>query len=632
MTPRAGPNPPIEAAFVLPIGFAGMLLIGLLAVAEAGRIGAASVLVLTSVLVAVTAAIAEPLAAAPLAVIGWFTVAGFSRAPYGELHLHGTAVPAVVLAAVGGAAAGVGVVLRRVRGLRSRYAVLPLDPAVTLEAVTTEPRTAADAVEGAEPRSGVASTAPVRRTAGRPVGLSRGRLLAGLAMAAVLLPLLTLLLTAVRSHLALVDDLLLYLLAVIVVTLVGGFWPAVLAALAAGLLLNWYFTPPVHTWTIESPTNMFALLLFVTSAVTVSSVVHLAARRDAIATERAQEAATLLALARTVLGGDDSPQAILGHLTRTLGVAAELQERSGARWVRVAGASEESEAHVIPVGTELRLVVYGDLSAVSVPILDGFAAQAAAACERQRLRIQAGQAEALAEGNRMRTALLAAVSHDLRSPLASVKAAVGSLRQTDVEWSDEDRASLLATVEQGADRLDSLIGNLLDMSRVHTGALQPFVRPIALDEVAPLVARGLDGGERLQFSIPDTLPLVATDPGLLERALANLVANALRYSPSDQPPTLIASSSADLDTVTVCVVDHGPGIAPDQRQRVFEPFQQLGDRRTAGGVGLGLAVAKGFIESVGGRIAAQSTPGGGLTMRVELPVAARTHDAASSDR
>jgi two-component system, OmpR family, sensor histidine kinase KdpD len=340
----------------------------------------------------------------------------------------------------------------------------------------------------------------------------------------------------------------------------------------------------------------------------------------------------LLALARTVLGGDDSPQAILGHLTRTLGVAAELQERSGARWVRVAGASEESEAHVIPVGTELRLVVYGDLSAVSVPILDGFAAQAAAACERQRLRIQAGQAEALAEGNRMRTALLAAVSHDLRSPLASVKAAVGSLRQTDVEWSDEDRASLLATVEQGADRLDSLIGNLLDMSRVHTGALQPFVRPIALDEVAPLVARGLDGGERLQFSIPDTLPLVATDPGLLERALANLVANALRYSPSDQPPTLIASSSADLDTVLVCVVDHGPGIAPDQRLRVFEPFQQLGDRRTAGGVGLGLAVAKGFIESVGGRIAAQSTPGGGLTMRVELPVAARTHDAASSDR
>jgi two-component system sensor histidine kinase KdpD len=167
------------------------------------------------------------------------------------------------------------------------------------------------------------------------------------------------------------------------------------------------------------------------------------------------------------------------------------------------------------------------------------------------------------------------------------------------------------------------------MSRIHTGALQPFVRPTALDEVAPLVACGVDGGDRLRFSIPDALPLVATDPGLLERALANLVANALRYSPPDQPPILAATWSADTDTVSVLVIDHGPGIAPDQQLRVFEPFQQLGDRRTVGGVGLGLAVAKGFIESVGGRIDAQSTPGGGLTMRIELPVAAPAPRAAS---
>jgi two-component system, OmpR family, sensor histidine kinase KdpD len=284
----------------------------------------------------------------------------------------------------------------------------------------------------------------------------------------------------------------------------------------------------------------------------------------------------------------------------------------------------------VSAGADLRLLVYGDLSSVSDRILEGFAAQAAAAFERQRLRIQAGQAEALAEGNRMRTALLAAVSHDLRSPLASVKAAVGSLRQSDVEWTEDDRAALLATIEEGADRLDSLINNLLDMSRIHTGALQPFVRPIALDEVAPLVTRGLDGAERLRFCIPDTLPLIATDPGLLERALANLVANALRYSPLGQPPMLAASYATGADAVSVDVIDQGPGIAPDHRLRVFEPFQQLGDRRTGGGVGLGLAVAKGFIESVGGRIVAQSTAGGGLTMHVELPVAA--HDRASTDR
>jgi len=219
----------------------------------------------------------------------------------------------------------------------------------------------------------------------------------------------------------------------------------------------------------------------------------------------------------------------------------------------------------------------------------------------------------------MRTALLTAVSHDLRTPLAAVKAAVSTLRQTDVAWTPENQADLLATIEEGADRLDTLIANLLDMSRLHTGALQPFLRPTALDEVAPLLVAGLEGGERLQFEIPDALPLLATDPGLLERALANLAANALRYSPPDRPPTLVAT--ADRDLVMMRIVDHGPGISPAERIDAFEPFQQLGDQRTGTGVGLGLAVAKGFIEALGGRITAESTPGGGLTMCVDLPTA-----------
>jgi two-component system sensor histidine kinase KdpD len=210
--------------------------------------------------------------------------------------------------------------------------------------------------------------------------------------------------------------------------------------------------------------------------------------------------------------------------------------------------------------------------------------------------------------------------------LSAVKAAVTTLRQTDVVWSPEDQASLLATIEEGADRLDSLIGNLLDMSRIHTGSLSPFIRPTALDEVAPLVVHGLDDAQKLNVTIPDALPLLAADPGLLERALANLVANALRYSPPDRPPTLTAHASNG--TVSVRVIDHGPGIAPEQREQVFEPFQQLGDQRTTGGVGLGLAVAKGFVEALGGRITAATTPGGGLTMRVDLPTAATTRDAA----
>ena len=219
----------------------------------------------------------------------------------------------------------------------------------------------------------------------------------------------------------------------------------------------------------------------------------------------------------------------------------------------------------------------------------------------------------------MRTALLAAVSHDLRTPLASIKASVSSLRQTDVEWSEADEADLLATIEQNADRLDALIGNLLDMSRLHTGSLQPFLRPTAIDEVAPVAAGGLDDSLRLEMAVPDGFPLVLADPGLLERVLANLFSNALRYSPAGRPPELHASLYGG--TVRLEVVDHGPGVPDEQKERIFEPFERVGDRHP--GVGLGLAVARGFAEAMGGRIGAFDTPGGGLTVRVTLPAARR---------
>ena len=220
----------------------------------------------------------------------------------------------------------------------------------------------------------------------------------------------------------------------------------------------------------------------------------------------------------------------------------------------------------------------------------------------------------------MRTALLAAVSHDLRTPLASIKASVSSLRQTDVRWSPEDQADFLATIEQNADRLDALIGNLLDMSRLHTGSLQPFLRPTAIDEVAPMALLGLDDDLRLEMAVPDGFPLVLADPGLLERVLANLFSNALRYSPPGQPPELLAS--LDGGTVSLEVIDHGPGVPAGQKAAMFEPFTRLGDRGDRHpGVGLGLAVAKGFAEAMGGRISALDTAGGGLTVRITLPAA-----------
>jgi two-component system sensor histidine kinase KdpD len=316
---------------------------------------------------------------------------------------------------------------------------------------------------------------------------------------------------------------------------------------------------------------------------------------------------------------------VLDHLTGTLGGRAELQEFTAGRWIRVAasggtdtGTAAGHEGTRIHPRPGLALLTGGQTGSATTAQLAGFGAQAAAALDRERLRVQASQAEALAEGNRIRTALLAAVSHDLRTPLASIKASVSSLRQTDVEWSPADQADLLATIEQNADRLDALIGNLLDLSRLHTGSLDPFLRPTAIEEVAPVALRGLDTPAGLEIVVPEGVPLVRADPGLLERVLANIFSNALRHSPPTQPPVLRARPHGE--TVLLEVVDHGPGVPDDElKQRIFEPFQRFDDRNA--GVGLGLAVAKGFAEAMGGSIVAVDTPGGGLTIRVALPVA-----------
>ncbi len=573
----------IPAPYALPAGFAALFAIGTAAAGLNGRLPAAGVLAAAAIVVVLLSAAAEPMAAVPLGVIGWLTVIGFSRPPYADLRPAGTlaAEAAVVLAGCALAGAGAGL-LFRYRAMR-----------VTLGNVDRQ----------------------------KESGITGRRQLAGAALAVAGLPLLTALLAAWRGHLNLSDDLLIYLVAVVAVTVVGGFWPAVFAAVAASMLLNWYFTEPLHAITIAEPKNLLALVLFVTVAAAVSSVVHLAARREADASRSSKETASLLALAQTVLGGADTPADVLDHLTSTHGGHAELLERAGGRWIKVAASGDGPPwAGVIrfEVRPDLALEVSGQSASATTSLLAGYTAQAVAALDRARLRTQAAQAEALAEGNRMRTALLAAVSHDLRTPLASIKASVSSLRQTDVRWSPEDEADLLATIEQNADRLDALVGNLLDMSRLQTGSLAPFLRATAVDEVAPVALRGLDGADLLDIVVPDDLPLVRADPALLERVLANLFSNALRYSPPDARPALHARE--DSGRVALEVVDHGSGVPGVLKERIFEPFLRLDDRPS--GVGLGLAVAKGFAEAMGGTIVAVDTPGGGLTIRLSLIAAA----------
>ncbi len=475
-------------------------------------------------------------------------------------------------------------------------------------------------------------------------GVTRRRQLLGLIVAALLISILVPICAATRSSLALGSDLLLFLLVVVIVSLLGGFWPALITAVAASLVLNWYFVPPLHQWTIAKPENVLALIVFVVIAVLVSRVVDLSARRSSEAARSNAEAETLLTLAGSVLRGEQALPALLQRVQETFAVrsVALLRRESVApassgvgglrgTWTRVesVGADpclrpEDGESEA-PVGDDLILVLGGRvLGAEDQRVLTAFAAHVAVAFEQRRLAEAADAAASVAEVDRLRTALLNAVSHDLRTPIASAKAAVSSLRSPDVEWSEADRRELLASADGALDRLTALVTNLLDLSRLQAGVLSVSARPVGLDDVAGRAldqVRHDDPGRTVDVEIPETLPAVLADPGLLERVVANLVENALRYAPQGQGVRVAGSTHGDV--VELRVIDGGPGIASADREAVFAPFQRRDDHVTSngGGVGLGLAIARGFVEAMRGSITLDDTPGGGLTATVSLPVA-----------
>jgi two-component system, OmpR family, sensor histidine kinase KdpD len=465
------------------------------------------------------------------------------------------------------------------------------------------------------------------RSARRGRALGGGRLVAGWLLAVLGPALLTVVLAQVRDHLSLPSELLLFLTLAVAVALVGGLLPALVAAVLGSLLLNYYFTPPVHTFTISEPENALALVIFVVLSAAVASVVDLAARRTQQAAQAQSEAATLSTLAGTVLRGETGVEPLMERLRSTFGMAAAtLLERPDDRapWRRIAVVGtapypepDDCDAEV-SVSDTLALLLRGRPPAAGEQrVLGAYAAQIAAVLERERLAERARQARQLAEGNAIRTALLAAVSHDLRTPLASIKAAASSLRSTDVEWTAEDEAALLATIEESADRLDALVANLLDMSRLQTGNVEPHLRPVDLDEIVPTALSGLPPSALIELNVPEELPLVVADPGLLERVLANLVENAVRHGGEGRP--VLVSASALGERVEVRVVDRGPGVPDSAKETIFRPFQRLGDAPAGSGVGLGLAVAQGFTAAIGGTLTAEDTPGGGLTMVLSLP-------------
>jgi two-component system sensor histidine kinase KdpD len=485
-------------------------------------------------------------------------------------------------------------------------------------------------------------------------GLTAGRRIAGFAVAVAGLPMLTVLLTSLRGRLSLPSDILTVMVVVVTAAIVGGFWPGIAAAVAGFLLLNYYFTEPYHTFAVSHPDDVLALAVFVVVAAAVSAVVGLAARRTREAARAGADAEVLFNLAGNVLRGEHALAALLDRLRETFGQESVtvLEHRPGTpltparqrdphSWQVVATVggkpctSPDEGDTDIPVGEELALVLRGrPLPAADRRILEAFAAQAAAALRQQRLAEEAERTRPLAEADRMRTALLSAVSHDLRSPLSSARAAIDSLASREISWTDDERAELLATAKDSIERLDRLVANLLDMSRLQAGALGIHTQSMAVEEVIPHVLDDLGPQvRRIRADIPDDLPEVLADPALLERILANLATNAVRYSPAGQQVLLTASSHNDR--VELRIADRGPGIPPTDRDRVFQPFQRLGDRDNHTGVGLGLALARGLTEAMNGTLVPDDTPGGGLTMILTLPAvaapAAPEADAAAAE-
>jgi len=453
--------------------------------------------------------------------------------------------------------------------------------------------------------------------------LSLRRRLIGFGLAIVGLPLLTLLLSSFRSPDSITSDVLAYQLFVVIVALVGGIWPALLAAAAAGILLDFFFVEPLYTVTVSDPLHALALIIFLTVAGLVSIVVDQAARRSRTAARSAAEAEVLVTVAGSVLGGADALEALVTRLREAFGLTSVvLRQDSAVLYASIDAAlmSETDAETEIDLGESATLSVRGRaLDASDSKILTAFVSQIGAALVQRRLSREAEGMRPLEAADRLRSALLAAVGHDLRRPLAAATTAVSSLRATDVELSSADRSELLETAEESLDALAVLVTDLLDASRVQAGVLGVTLTPIAIEDVVigALEELGL-GPDEISLELGD-VPTVLADEALLQRVIVNLLTNAIRYSPAGTVPVI--STSEFGGRVQLRVIDTGPGIPLERREEVFLPFQRLGDVDNTTGVGLGLALAKGFIEGMGGTLEAEGTPAGGLTMVAELATA-----------
>lgn len=491
----------------------------------------------------------------------------------------------------------------------------------------------------------IAHTAGPPERARRRPSLGRRRQLPAFVLAVVLPPGLQFLLERL-PHEQLSTDMLVQLTGVVAVALLGGLWPALVAAVLAGLTVNYFSVRPIGSFTVIDPENVLALLIFVLVAVAVSLVVDRSARLSKEAHRAGAEAAVLGELSRRAVAEGNSIPAFLDQVREHfqvdgagLWVRGPEGERAGSGgaggWVlrEYSGGKRPTAPPGTQPGTAVeqldadrRLTLTGrELSADERRLLSAFGAHLLAMLQREELSASQRENLRLSEGNKMRTSILRAVSHDLRTPLAGIKLAASSLRDRTISLSADEQEELLATIENGADRLDSLVSNLLDMSRLTADAVSPLIRPVHWADAVEEALRGMES-ERLRVLLPDNMPAVDADPGMLERVIANLVENALKYAPDSD--VVISGSVGGAGSATIgdvpaselTVLDHGVGIPAGEVLAMFRPFQRADDTNPGTGIGLGLAVAKGFTEAMGGVLLAEPTPGGGLTMVVRLPL------------
>lgn len=452
--------------------------------------------------------------------------------------------------------------------------------------------------------------------------------------ALVVTALTTLLLYSLQSYLNTSTIALVFLLPVLVSTTLWGLGPGLVSGFLAFLSLNYFFLPPYHTLLVHQTQDLIALLIFFGVAVTISQLVGRAQRSLAEARAREREASRLYELSLGLAGVSEAREigGILEAHTLETFQAAHVEiwiapaANQEAFVVSSAASPKDIDLHkpdaLIPLQTsrgllgEIRTWRPGSpLSPVELHMLRAFAAQGALSIERAALLQDLTRARVLEESDRMKTALLSSVSHELRTPLATIKAAATSLISGEVDWdsaaSYAARQDLLAVIDEETDHLNRLVGNLLDMSRIEAGALNPNLQWNLLSEIVESAARGIHralADYRLELDLPDDLPLVPLDFMQMERVFANLLSNSAKYAP---PGSLIEISARPRQDqmLFVQVINQGPPVPENHLERIFDKFYRITDAERITGTGLGLSISKGIVEAHGGQIWAENLPG-----------------------